>query len=356
MIRLAAVLPSFAGGGAERVTLTLLAGLDRSRFAPQLILLSNDGPLASAVPADIPVAMLNRPRLRQSIPRLIAALRAADADVVFSSLGYVNLALAATRGIWPGRLILREANLPSLSLPRMRWPRLMRLAYSSFYPRADLVIGTSRRMVDELSAFGVATEKLTVLPNPVDLAALRARAPVVKRSPGSGLRLVAAGRLTMQKGFDRLIPLLAGIPDLHLTILGEGPQRGKLEALAAANRVAVDLPGYVSDAPERFAGADLVVLSSRWEGMPNVALEALAAGAPVLATPESGGIAEVAAIAASGAVSVVPFGPAFRTAITAVSPQAAVSGWRASLLPQGYTLAMVNQRFSALLQSVKSSR
>ncbi len=356
MIRLAAVLPSLAGGGAERVTLTLLAGLDRSRFAPELILFSDEGPLASAVPADLPVTVLRRPRLRQAIPGLIAILRAADANVVFSSLGYVNLALAATRGIWPGRLILREANLPSLSLPRTRWPRPMRWAYSRLYPHADLVIGTSRRMADELSAFGVAAEKLTILPNPVDLTVLRARAPMVKRSPGPGLRLVAAGRLTAQKGFDRLIPLVAGISDLHLTILGEGPQRDDLAALAVANGVTVDLPGYVKDAPERFAGADLVVLSSRWEGMPNVALEALAAGTPVLATPESGGIAEVAAAAPSGAVTVAPFGPDFRAAIMAMTPQVAASGWRASLLPEEYTLATVNQRFSALLESLESGR
>ena len=232
----------------------------------------------------------------------------------------------------------------------------MRLAYPRLYPRADLVIGTSRRMADELAAFGVAEKQLAILPNPVDLAALRARATVVKRQPGPGLRLVAAGRLTAQKGFDRLIPLLTGIPDLHLTILGDGPQRGELAAIAASSGVAVDLPGYVEDAPERFAGADLVVLSSRWEGMPNVALEALAAGTPVLATPESGGIAEVAAAAPSGAVTVVPFGPAFRAAIAATTPQAAASGWRASLLPEEYTLAMVNQRFSALLQSLESGR
>ena len=66
--------------------------------------------------------------------------------------------------------------------------------------------------------------------------------------------------------------------------------------------------------------------------------------------------AEVAAAAPSGAVTVAPFGPDFRAAIMAMTPQVAASGWRASLLPEEYTLATVNQRFSALLESLESGR
>ena len=349
--RLVAILPSLAGGGAERVTLTLLADLDRQRFAPHLLLLDRSGPLEAALPAGLTVTTLGQPRLSRALPNLLSQLRHLQPDVTFSTLGYVNLALAATRGLFPGRLVIREANLPSLSLPHSGRPRLMARGYHLLYRRADRVLATSQRMVNELAAFGVAPSRLVILPNPVDVATLRRRAAHPQRQLGEGLRLVAAGRLTEQKGFDRLVPLLAGLPGLRLRILGEGPQREALSALAQQHGVAVDMPGFVADASAWFAGADAVLLPSRWEGMPNVALEALACGAPVIATPESGGIAEVAAEAAPGAVTVAAMGADFAAALRGLQPRAE-TGLRPSLLPAAYDVNSVIRQFSDYLEDV----
>jgi glycosyltransferase involved in cell wall biosynthesis len=349
--RIIAVLPSLAGGGAERVTLTLLAGLDRQRFEVHLVLLDRSGPLESMVPFDLPVTTLRQPRLWRALPDLLSQLRRLHPDVTFSTLGYVNLALAAMRNAFPGRLVIREANLPSLSLPRSGHPRLMTAGYRLLYRRADRVLATSQRMANELAAFGVASSRLAILPNPVNVATLRRRAGHVQRQPGEGLRLVVAGRLTEQKGFDRLIPLLAGQTGLHLTILGDGAQRALLEDLARRYGVALDLPGFTADAPARFAGADAVLLPSRWEGMPNVALEALACGTPVIATPESGGIAEIAAVAPPSAVTVAPMGEPFRAAILALQPRGE-RALRESLLPANYDAGAVAEQFANCLESL----
>ena len=97
----------------------------------------------------------------------------------------------------------------------------------------------------------------------------------------------AVGSLSYQKGFDLLLSAFARLSDtsLHLVILGEGPLRSELEkqirVLGIEERV--HLPGFVKDPVNIIAQADLFVLSSRWEGFPNVLLEALSTGVPIVA-------------------------------------------------------------------------
>ncbi len=314
--RVAFVLPSFAGGGSERVVLTLLAGLDRDRFAPTLIVLHNDGPLAALVPDNISVHDLARPRLRRALPGLTRTIRRLAPVTVVSSLGYVNLGLLALRPLLPttARLVAREANTPSQSLPRSRWPPATWLGYRLLYPTADAVLCQHDRAAAEMrERFGVPDSRIRRLDNPVDVAGLRAKA-TPRREPGPGPRFVAAGRLTRQKGFDRLLAMIARLPAAHLTILGDGPDRAALESQALALGVGdrARLAGFEPSPWSWYAGADACLVPSRWEGMPNVALEALACGTPVIAMSEAGGIAELAA--RSDAVTVAADTAAFEAA------------------------------------------
>ncbi len=350
--RVAFVLPAFTGGGAERVCINLAAAIDRRRFAPEIVVLDAGGPLRDAVPADVPVHDLGTPRLRRAMPRLVRMLRRIGPATTFSSIGYVNVALLALRRLVPGRIVVREANLPSLSLPNAGFPRLMAGAYRRLYRHADAVICTSRRMEEEFAGgFGVPRSRIAALPNPVDEDAVRAAAAAPLRPAGDGARFVAAGRLTRQKGFDRLIEMFAEMPETaHLTILGQGPDAPSLcaraEALGLGDRV--DLPGFEPSPWARYAGADAFVLPSRWEGMPNAALEALACGTPVVATPEAGGIGEVAERSAAGAVTLAEAGGGFVAAMRAAAVDP-VSNPRPSLLPPDFRLAAVVQRFETLI-------
>ena len=351
--RVAVVLPSLAMGGAERVAVALLGALNRARYAPALVAFEASGPLAAAVPADVELIGLGHARLRAALPALLRALRRLRAEVVLSTLGYVNLALLAARPLLPAtaRIVVREANTPSLALPNAPHPFATRIGYRMLYPSADAVLCQHRGTLAEMAArFRVAPERLHLIPNPVDEDALRGAARGARRT-GDGPHLVAAGRLARQKGYDRLIPLMAEIKSAKLTIYGDGPERGALEALAAAPAVAgrVRIAGTADPLAPELAAADACVLASRWEGLPNVALEALACGTPVVATSECGGLVE---LESAGAVTIAPWGPAFRDALAAVVPDPATPRPRPSLLPPRFRLEAVARAFEAVLESL----
>lgn len=352
------VLPNFAGGGAERVALTLLDGLDRADFAPQLVGFDGRGPLRSLLPQDVHPYELDRPKLRHALPKLLSHIRRNRPAVVFASQGYLNLALLASRALMPRgtKLALRESNTPSQSLPNRRHPRLMTWGYRRFYRHADMVFCQHRQTEQELRRdFGVTGGRIVSLPNPVPVARLRNSAAAPSRRPGGGPRFVAAGRLHRQKGFDRLIRVFAEMPgDAELSIYGEGGEQAALAALIRELRLEtrVHLAGYSTNLPAALAGADACLIPSRWEGLPNVALEALACGTAVIATPESGGIAELAEAAPRGGVTLAsltedqdaPFLQAMQQ-ITARPPD----GPGPSLLPPRYELGAVLAQWNAAL-------
>lgn len=166
-------------------------------------------------------------------------------------------------------------------------------------------------MYDDLILnFNFSRRNLVVINNPVDSERIRelARsalpllpAPASSASSGSGrtVRLVAAGRLSAEKGFDLLIEAIAACPDLdiQLDLLGTGRLETELKEMSRALGVdeRVRFLGFQENPYAFFARADAFVLSSRFEGFPNVVLEALASGTPVIATPAPGGIRQILA-------------------------------------------------------------
>jgi glycosyltransferase involved in cell wall biosynthesis len=161
---------------------------------------------------------------------------------------------------------------------------------------------------------GLAAKKVTVIPNGVDLQRFPARSPAPLCDAGvpPGARVVTfVGRLEPQKGLAWLLDAagewLARVPDCHLIVAGQGPDRDSLQRLAIQRGVAdlVHWLGWRSDIPEILAASDLLVLPSRWEGMPNVVLQAMASQRPVLAT-EVEGVREL--LGESSDVQIVPYG------------------------------------------------
>jgi glycosyltransferase involved in cell wall biosynthesis len=294
------ILPLFSGGGAERVTLNLLAELHLRDHLVSIVVFNRTGRLLSMVPDEVPIYDLGTDSLKKSIIPLIRMIRILKPKVVFSTFGYINVALLAAYWVLPKKtsIWVREANLPSISLQNNHYPKLMMFLYRILYKRANKVICSSKRMRDEfILDFMVPESVIKILPNPIDVEKICTLAIPVKRFNNGGVSYVASGRLTRQKGFDRLLYWFSKLGDKRstLTILGDGALKDELiretELFNIQNRV--KFIGFCDNPWQWYAGADVFLLPSRWEGMPNSVLEALACGTPVIATEESGGIKEI---------------------------------------------------------------
>ncbi len=348
------MLPSFAGGGAERAILTLAGALPRERAEPHLVVVDGRGPLGTAVPEALPVTDLGATRVRRALPRLVAALRRIDPEVIVPTIGHLNVAVLALRPLLRRgvRIVPREANMPRPALETTRCPWLWRLAYSRFYPSADRVLCNATAVADGLAEIaGIERRRITVLPNPVAVAAIRSAASAPRREPGEGRRFIAAGRLVGQKNFAALVSAASRLAaEDTIVILGNGPLHGALEAetsrLGVGDRVR--FPGYDPTPWPWYAGADAFVLPSLWEGMPNAVLEALACGTPVIAAAGAGGVAELAAEAVPGAVTLATSDDAFVAAMLAVEARAP-KGLRPSLLPSRFDAPAAAEAFLVAL-------
>ncbi|HET8901948.1 MAG TPA: glycosyltransferase family 4 protein [Holophagaceae bacterium] len=287
--------------GAERV-LSFLANAWSAKGWQVLILTMEDGrvepfyPLADAVevrPLDLlkdsasfVSGLANNLRRLRTIRR---AFREAAPDVVISFVDKANtLAVFATRGLGIPLIISERTDPSRRSLGRW-WNALRDRAY----PRADLLVFQSQAVLDWFPPR--VRRKGVVIPNPVPPP------PIAEPSQRENLpkRLVAMGRLFPVKGFDLLLEAFAAVaakePDWVLDIWGEGPERGALEAQAQGLGLAerVRFPGLTERPFEILRGADLFILSSRAEGFPNVLVEAMACGLPVISTEFGGAAKEI---------------------------------------------------------------
>ena len=158
----------------------------------------------------------------------------------------------------------------------------------SNYRRCDHLVANTRDLVRWITAQGWDAARVHHLPNfaPDFADAAPAALPAM---PGQ-VKLLAMGRLHRNKGFDTLIQALALVPDAHLSIAGEGPERAALEGLAHSLGVQdrLALLGWREDTGALLAACDLFVLSSRQEPLGNVVLEAFSASVPVIATATPG--------------------------------------------------------------------
>jgi glycosyltransferase involved in cell wall biosynthesis len=304
----ALVTPSFEGGGVERVMLNLANGLAAQGVPVDLVAISAHGPYRSQTVAGVRVVNLAASRMVWAIPALVRYLRRAQPAAVLTALDYINVAtiLANHLAGTPAQVYVSThkhfstaTRASSLWRERFLLPAAMRVAYRA----ADGVVAISKAMADDLSkAIDFPRSRIRVIANPAvtgDLLALAHAAPSHPWLRDKNIpTFLGVGRLHEQKDFSTLIGAFARVRERRpsrLVIFGEGPQRSALEELARELGVKkdVDLPGFTTNPYAEMRAASTFVLSSRYEGLPTVLIEAMACGCPIVSTDCPSGPAEI---------------------------------------------------------------
>jgi N-acetylgalactosamine-N,N'-diacetylbacillosaminyl-diphospho-undecaprenol 4-alpha-N-acetylgalactosaminyltransferase len=294
------VINSLAGGGAERVFTTLVDRLSRSagQFAITVALLDNETEEAYRLPAGVRVARLDtRGSLLRSVIRTRKLVRQLRPDVTLSFLSRANVAAILAMRSSGGAAVISERVNTTAHLKTGRLGVLSRLLIRNTYPSAQRIIAVSEGVARTLeSDFAVEPARISVIYNPVDIARIGSFAAQEPAIPVNTVDFVTMGRLVDNKNTAMAIRALAKAEtEGNLIVLGEGPLRENLIALAASLGLAdrVRFPGFLDNPYAVLARAGCYLLTSNAEGFPNAMLEAMAVGLPVVATDCPSGPAEI---------------------------------------------------------------
>lgn len=299
------MLPSLHGGGAERAAVQILNNLPADRWQRSMYLFERTGPYLDEVDAEIDLEsgpIGGRWAQWNAFRRYISRTRP---QIVVSFLSYFSVLTAVRAAATGARVVFNQqtpmtAFLSDGDYPwRRGWRRgVFNAATTLGYAAADRIITTSQGVADDLvDAFSVRRASISVIPNPVDLDAVRAaaREDLAPEHAAKWTRpvIVAAGRLAEAKNYPLLIDalkLLRERVDARLFILGTGEQEASIRARIAERGLegAVILCGFQKNPWKYIARADLFALSSHYEGFGNVLIEAMANGVPVVATASAG--------------------------------------------------------------------
>lgn len=290
------ILPDLETGGAERIVTTIANNLPRDKFNPKIMLLRKEGGYLSLVKKDVEIIDLNTQRIRHAIVPILKEIRKRKPDLVFSGFGEVNAYLSLFIKLFPKtKFIARETNVVTQHVTR---PEIK--FFYKFYNNYHKIICQSNDMeTDLLDNFKIKKEKIVKINNPVDFDFIEEKLLNVNRPDAFDTdhkHVVAVGNLSSRKGFDNLLKVFNHLKDkkIKLHILGDGADKALLHQMK--EDLGLDLVtfhGRQSNPYQYLKFADLFILSSRYEGFPNVLLEAGACGTYSLANNCPGGINEI---------------------------------------------------------------
>ena len=301
------ILPNFAGGGAEK-NLVLLANYMHSKNVDlEIVVFNKVGPTRSLLNPEIAIRELNIRSKKDILFNFFWLGKLLESKSVLTSMFHINLLLCILKNIskYFGRsfyLVIREANTTSAELSGLSW--FKRLIYSSlikfFYPSADKIVAVSNFVkLDLCRNFCIEDTKITVINNALD-ASVREfdnDLDIVGYSIHQ-LKLISVGRLVAQKNFFeaiRSVVYILPLKDVSLTIVGDGQYKSQLaryvESLGISHRVF--FVEYTSHLRSLMLSHDALLSTSKWEGFPNVFLDALVCGLPVITKKSIGGVSEL---------------------------------------------------------------
>ncbi len=293
-------LPSLGGGGAERTVIQLANSFAEQGLNIHLGVCDLNGDKAKLLPevsSKIELVNFNCGRVMNSITPLKMKMKAEQYDCLVATQTHTNIVAGIAKKLAgvATRLIFREVSTPSKNLKLQGIAKfVLKTLVNWTYPMAQQVVCVSKGVeADFRKYYGYKNNNLSTIYNPVldDAYFEKLKAPVThKFLNGANNVILAVGRLTEAKNFGFLIRSFKALHDLYpetrLLILGEGELRTEFETLVANSDLndVVDLPGFDANPYAYFKYASLFVLSSNWEGLPGVLIQALASKVKVVST------------------------------------------------------------------------
>jgi glycosyltransferase involved in cell wall biosynthesis len=312
MLKLMAVIHSLKGGGSERVLINVLKGLDRNEFSRTLVLY--EGVFDYPIPEDVEVRILNISTGRNifkltasfilKLFSLAALINKEKPDVIFSLLSSTNVAVTIAKllsGI-QCKLIISEHTYPSVNLENEIYGTITKGFMKRCYHKADRIIAVSEGIKKDLiQNFHAQEDKTTVIYNPVNIKEIESLSAEKVEHPWFQEQIpliIAVGRLTKQKGYPYLLKAFSIVKKQlksRLVIIGEGEDRTTLVNMAIELGIKEDIEffGFQKNPFKYMKNSSLFVLSSLYEGFPNVLLEAMALGLPIISTDCPSGPSEI---------------------------------------------------------------
>ncbi|NWO11511.1 glycosyltransferase [Chromohalobacter salexigens] len=305
---IALFLPSLAGGGAQRVMVTLANGFAASHNVKiDLVVVKAEGAYLGDTSPQVRVVELGASRVLFSLPALVRYLRRERPYALLSALDHANIiALWACKlARVDTRIVVTEHNnvTSNMRSESMGYAWLMPILMRRCYPWASDIVAVSHGVADDLSQVSaLPRERIEVIYNPAVTERLREMSTLPVTHPWLASSeppvILAAGRLTEQKDYPTLIKAFAALrarQPVRLVILGEGELLDSLEAMVSSLGLSDDIAllGFVDNPYAWMRQASLFVLSSAWEGLPTVLVEAMACGTPVVSTDCPNGPKEI---------------------------------------------------------------
>ncbi|WP_339654727.1 glycosyltransferase [uncultured Maribacter sp.] len=298
-MRIAILIYSLAGGGAERVISYLLPYLKNKGIEVHLVLMNNT--ISYDIPSDIPIhyieqsqgdesgilKLLKLPGLAYKYAKLLNKLEITHSFAMLTRPSYINI-LSRYFTSRKFKLVISERSHPSMQYGYGNLQsKINNFLIKLLYPKADTIICNSRGNGDDLiQNYNVNANKITIIHNPIDIDKINKVHKIESVFNSEKFNLVTIGRMDAGKNHELLIRSIEGIKNVHLYILGNGSLRSYLEDLVTDKKLQdnVTFLGFDNNPYKYLKAADLFVFGSNHEGFPNVLLEAMCCGLPILST------------------------------------------------------------------------
>ena len=284
--------------GVDRIFKNLVPWLGKSGYRVDVLTIEGHGPSLQDLPDMIRVLNLGTRHVASALPPLVRYLRKHRPEALLTDKDRVNRTACLARRLagGPTRLYLRLGTNVSTNLASRgfldRWTQKLSMRY--LYAQADGLLFPAKSIADDFICMtGLKAEKVKVVPSPIVKDDIFSKGLEPAEHPWFRNKtspvVLGVGELSGRKNFEMLVKAVAQVQETRtcrLILLGKGKRRASLKSLSEKLGIAdrVDLPGFVENPYPFIASADVVVVSSRWEGLAVVLIEALALGTPVIST------------------------------------------------------------------------